>query len=411
MITGRIHGHPDGFGFLLPEDGGAEDLYLNRREMRRAMHGDRALVRIEKDRRGGSQARIVQILERGYKRIIGTYEKLEGRNYLSPMDPRLGPPLKLTRGMPEAKQGSVIAGEIVKYGTPHSAPEGKAIEVLGDPDDPEVQAQAIIFRYGLPTTFSPEAKDYASSCAQPAGPEVISSRVDLRALPTVTIDGESARDFDDAVGIEKKNGLYRLTVSIADVAHYVKPGTALDQEAYQRGTSVYFPDRAIPMLPEELSNGICSLNPLEERLTQSVLLEIDSKGEIWRETFSRSVIRSHARLTYTEVRRILVDGDAECIERRRELVDPLKRMEELARILWEKRKAVGSLDFDLPQAEIILNLQGIPEDIVRAERNIAHRIIEEFMIAANEAVARHLTKKGYPTLYRVHEGPEEESLR
>ena len=305
----------------------------------------------------------------------------------------------------------MIAGEIVRYGTALSQPEAKILEVLGDPDDPEVQAKAIIFRFDLPATFSPETRRIAASSPQTVGPEALSSRVDLRSLPIVTIDGENARDFDDAVSIQKKNGHYLLTIAIADVAHYIKSDTVLDQEAYQRGTSVYFPDRALPMLPEELSNGICSLKPREDRLTKTVLLEINRKGEVQHVDFFQAVICSRARLTYTEVRRILVDGDREAQQRHGELVDQLKLMEELAYILIDSRKVRGSLDFDLPEAEIILDHQGKPANIVRTERTIAHRIIEEFMIAANEAVARHLKKKDLPFLYRLHEKPEEESLQ
>ncbi|HXV84347.1 MAG TPA: ribonuclease R, partial [Candidatus Binatia bacterium] len=236
------------------------------------------------------------------------------------------------------------------------------------------------------------------------------ARKDLRNLPIVTIDGEQARDFDDAVYVRKINGHYELFVSIADVAHYVKPATALDQEAYGRATSVYFPDRAIPMLPEALSNGICSLNPNEARLTKTVAMEINGRGETVRSQFFDSVICSRERMTYTAVRRILVDKDPESLERYLDLVDQFKLMEELARLIYESRRARGNLDFDLPEAEIILDIQGAPENIMRAERNIAHRIIEEFMIAANEAVARHLKAHDFPLLYRVHEGPDPDSL-
>ena len=410
-VIGKVHAHPDGFGFLIPEERGREDLYLSRREMRRVMHGDRVLVRVERKRRGGSEAHIVQVLERGQKRIIGTYEEVGGRGALIPMDVRIAPAIPLAPGGARPDRGKVIAAEISRYGTAFSPPEAKLQEILGDADDPEVHARSIIFRYDLPTSFSHEARREAQSCPRVIGPKELASRTDLRELPTVTIDGEQARDFDDAVSIERTNGLFRLYISIADVSHYVSPNTALDQEAYLRGTSVYFPDRAIPMLPEELSNGICSLNPGEERLSKTVLLEIDSRGEIRKADFFSSVIRSHARMTYTEVRRILVDNDRECIERQRELVDRFKLMEELALLLWEQRKSRGNLDFDLPESEIVLDLQGMPEDIVRAERSIAHRIIEEFMIAANEAVARHLKEKEIPLLYRVHEGPDPETLQ
>lgn len=409
-VTGRIQAHPDGFGFLIPDQKGREDVYLNRREMRRVMHGDRVMVRIDRKKRGQTSAHIVQVLERGQARLLGTYDEVEGKPYLIPMDLRIASAIPLTRPDPKPEKGKVITAEISRYGTAFSLPEARLLETLGDPDDAEVQAQAIIFRYDLPVNFTVEARKEASACPQTLNREELSSRTDLRSLPLVTIDGEQARDFDDAVCVQKNNGHYHLYVSIADVATYVRPDTALDQEAYQRGTSVYFPDRAIPMLPEELSNGICSLNPEQERLTKSVLLEIDQKGVVLNSRFFNSVIRSHARMTYTEVRRILVDKDPECVRRYEHLVDQFKIMEELALLLWESRKRRGTLDFDLPEAEILLDLQGMPENIVRAERSIAHRMIEEFMIAANEAVARHLKEKNLPLLYRVHEGPEEETL-
>ena len=409
-LTGKVQAHPDGFGFLIPDDAARDDIYLSRREMRRVMHGDRVMVRLDRKQRGQTEAHVVQILERGQQRLLGIYQEFQGEAYLIPMDPRVGPAIPLAPGDQKPDRGKVIAAEILRYGTGFSPPQGKLLQILGDPDDPEAQAQAIIFRYGLPSSFSPEARLEAKSCPTTADPEESASRVDLRPIRTFTIDGEKARDFDDAVSIEKLDGVYRLYVSIADVGCYVRPKTALDQEAYERGTSVYFPDRAIPMLPEELSNGICSLNPSEERLTKTALLEINGQGEILGSRFVNSIIRSHARMTYTEVRRILVDKDPESLERYRTFVDDFKTMEELALLLCEKRRQRGSLDFDLPEAEIVLDLQGMPENIVRAERNIAHRIIEEFMIAANEAVARHLREKEFPLLYRVHEGPERDAV-
>ncbi len=409
-VTGRIHAHPSGFGFLVPDDKGKEDFYLSRREMRRVMHGDRVMVRIQRKKRGEIEARIAQILERGQKNLIGTYEEIEGKSYLIPMDLRVAPAIPLKEADPTVKRGQVIAAEISRYATALSPSESRLVEVLGDPDDPEVQARSIIFRYGLPHSFSESARREAADLMGAIDAEELQRRTDLRTLPIVTIDGEQARDFDDAVGVEKHDGRYRLLISIADVSYYVKPGSPVDQEAYERGTSVYFPDRAIPMLPEELSNGICSLNPNEDRLTKTARLEINEKGEVVKADFFDSVIRSHARMTYTDVRRILVDRDAGCIERYRDLVEHFKLMEELALLLWKQRRDRGSLDFDLPEAEIVLDLQGMPENIVKAERNIAHRMIEEFMIAANEAVARHLKEKGFPFLYRVHEGPDSDAL-
>ena len=410
LLTGKIQAHPDGFGFLIPDYKDAEDLYLSRREMRRVMHGDRVMVRVDRKKRGGVEAHVVQIIERAQKRLIGTYDELDGKGYLIPMDPRVAAAIPLRQSGATPEKGKVIAVEISRYGTALSGPQGELVQVMGDPDDPEVQVQSIVFRYGLAASFPEPVHREIASCSFAIREEEIAARTDLRELPIVTIDGERARDFDDAVCVRKTNGHYELFVSIADVAHYVKPETALDQEAYSRGTSVYFPDRAIPMLPEALSNGICSLNPNEDRLTKTACMEINDKGEVIRSRFFDSVIRSHERMTYTAVRRILVDKDSECLERYRDLVDQFKLMEELALLINETRRARGNLDFDLPEAEIILDLQGMPENIVRAERNIAHRIIEEFMIAANEAVARHLKREGFPLLYRVHEGPDEDSF-
>jgi len=410
LIAGRIHAHPDGYGFLIPEDKKSEDVYLNRREMRRVMHGDQVVVRLDRKKPGRTEAHVVQVVERAQKRLLGTYDEFDGKSYLLPMDTRVATaiPLKITGKKPD--KGTVIAAEISRYGSAMSPPEAVLIQVLGSHDDPEVQAQALVFRYGLSTTFPEPVYREISDLSFAIPDEELSTRIDLRNLAIVTIDGENARDFDDAVYARKINHHYELFVSIADVAHYVHPETALDQEAFARGTSVYFPDRAIPMLPEALSNGICSLNPNEDRLTKTVCMEIDAQGRVIRSRFFNSVIRSRERMTYTNVRRILVDKDEECIGHYRDLVDQFKLMEELALVLCENRRARGNLDFDLPEAEIILDLQGMPENIVRAERNIGHRIIEEFMIAANEAVARHLKEHDFPLLYRVHEGPDEEAL-
>jgi ribonuclease R len=410
LVSGRIHAHPDGYGFLIPEDKNTEDVYINRREMRRVMHGDQVIVRVDHKPRGGREAHIMQIVQRGQKELLGTYDEFEGKSYVVPMDPRLAGaiPLKLTGAKPE--KGKVVAAEIARYGTSMSPPQAELLEVMGDPDDPEVQARSVMFRFGLTSTFPAEVHREAMNCPFAISNDEIAARTDLRDLPIVTIDGENARDFDDAVFVRKLDDHYELFVSIADVGYYVHPDSALDQEAYSRATSVYFPDRAIPMLPEALSNGICSLNPNEDRLTKTVCIEYNAKGEVVGSRFFNSIIRSHERMTYTDVRRILVDRDEACIARYKSLVDTFKLMEELALLILEKRKARGNLDFDLPEAEIVLDIQGVPENIVRAERNIAHRIIEEFMIAANEAVARYLTEQDMPLLYRVHEGPDQEAL-
>jgi ribonuclease R len=409
LVKGRVHAHPNGYGFLIPENRDLPDLYLNRREMRRVMHGDQVMVRIDRKARGGAETHIVQVIERGQKRLLGTYDELNGKPIIVPMDARISP-IALAKAAAKPEKGKVIAVEVSRYGTALSSPEAQIVNIMGDPNDPEVQAQSIIFRFGLSASFPADVEREAKESSYNLSPQDLAERTDLREFPIVTIDGENARDFDDAVYVRKQGEIYELYVSIADVAHYVAADTALDQEAYARSTSVYFPDRAIPMLPEALSNGICSLKPNEDRLTKTVCIEISAKGDVIRSRFFNSVIRSHERMTYTDVRRILLDHDPECLERYSALVDEFKRMEELALLLYERRRARGNLDFDLPEAEIILDLQGLPDNIVRAERNIAHRMIEEFMIAANEAVARHLTEKDFPILYRVHEGPDQDAL-
>lgn len=410
VVSGVVRGHPEGFGFVVPDRKGLEDVYLNRGEMRRVMHGDRVLVRPERGRRGDSQGHVVKVLERGQQRLVGVVRIDGQQTFLVPMDPRVAPGIPLRDPGP-ARSGQVAAVEMTRYGTGYAPPEAKLQRVLGAPDDPEVQAQAVIFRYGWPQEFSEEARREAARRGPRVDPAEAASRRDLRPLTTLTIDGETARDFDDAVSIDRAPaGGYRLYVSIADVAHYVPRGSAVDGEAYARGTSVYFPDRALPMLPAALSGGICSLKAGVDRLCRTALLEVNRKGEVERTEVFQSVVRSDAKLTYTEVGRILVDRDASVIGRYAGLVEPLRVMEDLAHLLMERRNARGSLDFELPETEVVLDERRMPTDVRRAERTIAHRIVEEFMIAANEAVARCLRERKFPCVYRVHEGPDEDTL-
>lgn len=410
VVSGVVQGHPEGFGFVVPDQKGLEDIYLDRREMRRVMHGDRVLVRQERGRRGDARGHVVKVLERGQQRLVGVVRTDGPRAFLVPMDPRVAPGIPL-QDPGSARSGQVAAAEMTRYGTGYAPPEARLQRVLGAPDDPEVQAQAVIFRYGWPQEFSEEARQEADRLGPRPDPAEIASRRDLRALAAFTIDGETARDFDDAVGVERTPDRgYRLYVSIADVAHYVPRGSPVDVEAYARGTSVYFPDRALPMLPEALSSGLCSLKAGTDRLCRTALLEVNRKGEVERAEVFPSVVRSAARLTYTEVGRILVDRDASVTGRYAGLGEPLRVMEELAHLLMERRNARGSLDFQLPETEIVLDERRMPTDVRRAERTIAHRIIEEFMIAANEAVARYLQERKFPCVYRVHEGPDEDTL-
>ncbi len=410
VVSGVVQGHPDGFGFVVPDQKGMEDIYLSRREMRRVMHGDRVLVRPEKKRHGGSQGHVVEVLERGQRRIVGVVQTDGDRALVVPMDPRIAPAIPLSAAA-AVTPGQVAAVEMTRYGGGYTPPEARLERLLGSPDDPEVQAQAVIFRYGLADEFPAEARQEAARNGAAVSSTDVDGRRDLRGLTTFTVDGETARDFDDAVSIERTPAKgYRLYVSIADVAAYVPRGSALDGEAYARGTSVYFPDRALPMLPPALSSGICSLKAGADRLARTALLEINRKGEVERTELFRSVIRSDSRLTYTVVGRILVDEDASVIGQYPETIEHLRTMEELTHILMDRRRARGSLDFELPETEILLDDHNMPTDIRRTERTIAHRMIEEFMIAANEAVAGYLRERKFPCVYRVHEGPDEDTL-
>ncbi|TMA63591.1 MAG: ribonuclease R [Deltaproteobacteria bacterium] len=330
---------------------------------------------------------------------------------LVPQEQRLTLPILVPRGAEGgARDGDMVVAELVRYPGLASEAEARVALVLGPADDPRVETEAVIHAHGLPLEFPPEVA--AAARRVPAGPsaEEVARRLDLRALPIVTIDGENARDFDDAVLVEPLGRGFRLTVAVADVAHYVPAGSPLDLEARARGTSVYFPDRVVPMLPEELSNGICSLKPAEDRLVKAVRLELDARGRLVAASFGDAVIRSAARLTYTQVRQALVDGDPAVRAALGGLLEPLERAEALARLLIARRRARGSIDFDLPEAEVVLDLRGRPADIVRAERSIAHQMIEEFMLAANEAVARELARRGLPFPHRVHEPPAADSV-
>lgn len=282
--------------------------------------------------------------------------------------------------------------------------------MLGWPDDPEVEVQSAIRRFDLPHVFGTDALAEAEAVSDTVSKAELKGRVDLRGMPTVTIDGETARDFDDAVSLRREGDNYRLWVSIADVSHYVKPGSALDRDAYQRGTSVYFPDRCIPMLPERLSNGICSLNPRVDRLTVTAEMLFDRSGQMLESSFYPSIIKSSERLTYMTVKRIIVDLDKEVADKHRPVTPMLLEMKELALCLQAMRRTRGSIDFDLPEPEIVIGLTGLTESIIRAERNLAHQLIEEFMLAANEAVAAFITSRGLPFLFRVHENPDTAKL-
>jgi ribonuclease R len=412
LIVGRIRAHPDGYGFVIPEKEGEEDVFISPRNLKEAMHGDRVVARIESVRKKGKEGSVIRILERKTHKVVGRFMRAKNYSYIIPEDERLLQEVFIPDGETKrARPNQMVVAEITRYPTERARPEGRVTHILGYPDDPEIEPQIIIHKYDLPHRFSSAASKEAQALPPIPSPNECRERADLREIPTFTIDGENARDFDDAVSIEREGeGGLKLYVSISDVSHYVKEESPLDEEAYLRGTSIYFPDRAIPMFPPELSNQICCLHPRLDRLTLTAELKYDANGERKGVQFYPSVIRSNERLTYTFVRKILVDGDEELKNKFRHLLPSLELMADLCQELRRRRMGRGAIDFDLPEPEIIINLQGETEDIIRAERNLAHQIIEEFMIAANEAVAHFMEGKGFPFIFRIHEPPKGEAI-
>lgn len=413
LAPGRITVNPNGFGFVrldVPDEGGAADVYVAGHNLHDAMHGDRVLVRIEhRGRDGRVEGRVVRILERSATTTVGRYDRDErGFQWVTPFDKRLLMEVQIASGDENgAAAGQMVLVEILRWPIHGRAALGRVVEVLGNLDEPGVDTRIIIRKHGIPDEHSPESIAEAERLGVEVDPRDIEGRTDFRGDVVVTIDGEHARDFDDAISVEKlPNGNYLLKVHIADVAHYVQEGSALDLEAYERGTSVYFPERAVHMFPEALATGLCSLRPHVDRLVQSCVMEIDARGRVVDASLHDGVIVSRARMTYTDVHRIL-EGDAGLRERYRELVPHFERMKELFAILNQRRYRRGSIDFDLPEARIVLDADGQIENILVAERNIAHRLIEEFMLITNETVAAFLDEHDVPTMYRIHEAPDD----
>jgi ribonuclease R len=341
--------------------------------------------------------------------IVGRFERdRTGQAYIVPFDRRAIDDVFVPRSdTADAEPGQMVLVEITRHGAAGHAPRGVVTEVLGDIDQPGVDTEIILRKHGIPNEHPPEVIAEAQGIGGAVRPEDIEGRTDFRDRIVVTIDGEHARDFDDAISIERlANGHYWLGVHIADVAHYVREGSALDREAYERGTSVYFPERAVHMFPEALATGVCSLNPQVDRLVQSCLMEVTARGEVVRHEMHDGVIRSTARMTYTAVNAILTDREPAVLAQYRELVPTFELMHQLFTILNGRRRRRGSVDFDLPEPEVILDTEGLIADIVASERNVAHRLIEEFMLLANETVAAHLERSGMPSLYRIHEAPD-----
>ncbi len=431
FAVGRLSMHRDGYGFLIadrPLEGIAGDIYIPGDAAGNAMHGDRVVVRIARIEPGGrADGEIVKILKRAHPTVVGEFHVRSQGLFVIPHDERLhnwieipedmaipapsaqadriGPkPLAITD--PEKLDGMIVNVELLEYPENGARAVGRVAEILGSPDDFGIDVEIVIRKHHLPHRFPPEVVEQAEAVPGIIAAWEQADRQDFRALDIVTIDGETARDFDDAVWVDRlPDEHFALQVHIADVSHYVRPGTPIDSEARLRGTSVYFPARAIPMLPFELSTNICSLNPHVDRLVVSALMEFDHAGDLVAQKFVRGVIRSVERMTYTDVHLVL-EGDKGLRDRYGALVSRFELMRELAEILNRKRVRRGSIDFDLPEPLIEFDQWGAMTGVVRAPRNIAHRIIEEFMLSANEAVAAHLQASGLPSIYRIHEQPD-----
>ncbi len=415
LVTGKLSINPAGYGFLTPEKTTGPDLFIAAENIGTAMHGDRVVARISREApsnriKGRQEGRVIRILERAHDTIVGTLQRSRNFYYVVPDDPRFVHDVYVRPGQNRRSQVAGTTGDkvVVRLGaweSRHVNPEGEIIEVLGPASAPGVDMLSIIRKYHLPTEFPRDVLEQAARISEKVDGWQLVGREDLRDDFIVTIDPDDARDFDDAIRVEKlPNGGWQLGVHIADVAAYVEPGSALDREARRRGNSVYLPDRVIPMLPERLSNGVCSLNPGVDRLTHSVFIHFDKRGLVRSARFARSVIRSAHRLTYKEAYAILTSPP------RDQLGEQLHIAWELAALLRRKRFEHGALDLDFPEVKVRVDKEGKPTGLERVENDESHQLIEEFMLAANEAVGRELKKRAIPTVYRVHENPDPEKL-
>lgn len=411
-FVGTFISHPKGYGFVEVE-GRDEDFYIPEEHINGAFHKDIVKVSLLSRGEGKRQeASVIQIVERGIKQVVGTFD-LSNKNFgfVIPDNTKLAKdifvPVERSKG---AVSGHKVVCEITDYGKNGRKPEGKIVEILGHINDPGVDIMSIVKGYEIPSVFSEKVLNQAQNVAKDVSEADMQGRRDLRDVQMVTIDGEDAKDLDDAVSLTKEGNLYHLGVHIADVTNYVQENSALDWEAKKRGTSVYLVDRVIPMLPHTLSNGICSLNEGVDRLALSCLMTIDEKGEVVGHDICESVIRVNRRMSYTNVKKILEDKDEEQIEQYRELVPMFEEMQELAAILRHKRHKRGSIDFDFPETKIILDKKGHPIDIKPYDRNVATKIIEDFMLIANETVAQHFYWMEVPFVYRTHENPDPEKI-
>ena len=411
MVLGRVSGHPDGFGFLIP-DTGDDDLFLAPRQMRGVFHGDRVVARVVGlDKRGRREGAIVEVLERNTQNVVGRIRFESGVSFVTPDNKRIAQDIQIppdeTGG---ARDSQFVSVAIIEQPNRRSGPVGRVVEVIGDHMAPGMEIDVAIRAHDLPLEWPGAVEDEISSLKAEVPAAAKRNRLDLRDTPLVTIDGADSRDFDDAVFCEQTPKGWRLLVAIADVSHYVKPNTALDAEALLRGNSVYFPERVIPMLPEILSNGLCSLNPDIDRLCMVCEMYINKQGELTRSRFHEALMRSHARLTYSEVARLLIDKDKKTRAQYQELVPHLEELYKLYKVMRRGRTNRGAIDFETTETRIVFSKDRKIEKIIAVERNEAHKIIEECMIAANVCTARFLGRHKLPTLFRVHEGPKAEKL-
>ena len=414
LVVGRLQCNQRGFGFVLPRDEMYEDIYIPADGINGAMHNDRVIAKIIKGKTEGArtEGEIIRILERANKKVVGTFEKSRNFGFVVPDDPRILDDIFIARDdTMGAKEGDKVVAEIVLWPGKRRNPEGNITEILGHRDDIGVDVLSIIRSYDIPEKFSDNVLEEAGALSGDISDIELKNRLDLRDMRIITIDGADAKDLDDAVSVEKlPSGDFRLGVHIADVTHYVKENSLLDREAYGRGTSVYFLDRVIPMLPGRLSNNICSLNPKMDRLTMSVFMNINGRGDVVDYEIHESVIRTSERMTYSDVSDILEKNDPKLKKRYGYLVEDFKNMQKLHEILGRKRAERGSLEFEFDENKVILDDAGKPIDIVRVERRTADRIIEEFMLVCNQTVAEHMYWLGVPFIYRVHEEPDSEKI-
>lgn len=413
VIAGTIQGHPDGFGFLIPDDKTRhEDLFLSPREMSQVLHGDRAMVRQSGfDRRGRPEGKIVEVLERSIKKLVGRLIREQGVTLVAAEDKRINQDVLVPPGQDmQAQAGQVVMVELIEQPSAYARPIGKVVEILGNYADAGMEIEIALRKHQLPHEFSAAAEQQANKYPRLVQEKDWRSRIDLRELPLITIDGETARDFDDAVYCEPQGKGWRLVVAIADVSFYVKPGDALDQDAYERGNSVYFPRRVIPMLPEALSNGLCSLNPDVERMCMVCDMQVDANGKVKRYKFYPSVMRSKARMTYTQVFEMLSEPGGALAKEYAWLMPHVQDLYSVYKLLLAAREKRGAIEFETSETVMIFNENGKIERIEATSRNEAHRLIEECMLAANVCASDFLKDNEHPALYRIHEGPTPEKL-